>query len=86
MISYFQKSLDVEANIVSLCSYCHNLIHYGADAEIVIRELWEDRKEELEAAGILEMNNGTRLTVDILLGFYGISRWFYGCSDKGTTT
>ena len=62
----------VEANIVSLCSYCHNLIHYGADAEIVIRELWEDRKEELEAAGILEMNNGTRLTVDILLGFYGI--------------
>ena len=32
----------------------------------------EDRKEELEAAGILEMNNGTRLTVDILLGFYGI--------------
>ena len=49
-----------------------HLIHYGADAEIVIRELWEDRKEELEAAGILEMNNGTRLTVDILLGFYGI--------------
>ena len=68
----FSKSLDVEANIVSLCSYCHNLIHYGADAEIVIRKLWEDRKEELEAAGILEMNNGTRLTVDILLGFYGI--------------
>lgn len=68
----FSKSLDVEANIVSLCSYCHNLIHYGVDAEIVIRKLWEDRKEELEAAGILEMNNGTRLTVDILLGFYGI--------------
>ena len=68
----FSKSLDVEANIVSLCSYCHNLIHYGADAEIVIRKLWEDRKEELEAAVILEMNNGTRLTVDILLGLYGI--------------
>lgn len=68
----FSKSLDVEANIVSLCSYCHNLIHYGADAEIVIRKLWEDRKKELEAAGILEMNTGTLLTVDILLGFYGI--------------
>lgn len=68
----FSKSLDVEANIVSLCSYCHNLIHYGADAEVVIRKLWEDRKDELKAAGILEMNNGTRLTVDILLGFYGI--------------
>lgn len=68
----FEHSLDVQANIVSLCSHCHNLIHYGADAEVVIRKLWEDRKQEIMAAGIGVMKNGTALNVDILLGFYGI--------------
>lgn len=68
----FENSLDVQANIVSLCSHCHNLIHYGADAEVVIRKLWEDRKEEIKQAGLGIMKNGTELTVEILLGFYGI--------------
>ncbi|MBM7610136.1 putative HNH restriction endonuclease [Lysinibacillus composti] len=27
--SDFSYSLDVEENIVSLCSHCHNLLHYG---------------------------------------------------------
>ena len=31
--SRFCVSLDVENNIVSLCSNCHNRIHYGADAD-----------------------------------------------------
>ena len=70
--SLFEKSLDVEANIVSLCSNCHDLIHYGADAERVIRKLWEERKDELKAAGLGVMKNGVELTVDILLSFYGI--------------
>ncbi len=68
----FENSLDVQANIISLCSHCHNLIHYGVDAELVIRKLWEDRKEELKQAGLSIMKNGTELTVEILLGFYGI--------------
>ena len=68
----FENSLDVQANIVSLCSYCHNLLHYGADSEATIRKLWEARKSELEEAGILNMKNDTKLTVEILLGFYGI--------------
>lgn len=68
----FEKSLDVQANIVSLCSHCHNLIHYGADAEVVIRKLWEDRHQEIIDAGIGTMKNGTDLTVEILLGFYHI--------------
>jgi predicted HNH restriction endonuclease len=68
----FVYSLDVEANIVSLCSNCHNKIHYGADIEQMLRQLWEQRREELEAAGLMEMKSGIRLTVDILLSFYGI--------------
>ena len=68
----FKKSLDVEANIVSLCSNCHDLIHYGADAERVIRKLWEERKDELKAAGLGVMKNGVELTVEIFLSFYGI--------------
>lgn len=30
----FKVSLDVEANIVSLCSTCHNHIHYGVGQRI----------------------------------------------------
>jgi len=69
----FEYSLDVEANIVSLCSNCHNKIHYGADIEHMIRLLWEQRKDELEAAGLLEMKSGVKLTVEILLSFYGVA-------------
>lgn len=68
----FEHSLDVEANIVSLCSNCHNRIHYGADIEHMIRLLWEQRKDELEASGLLVMKSGINLTVEILLSFYGI--------------
>lgn len=68
----FEHSLDVEANIVSLCSNCHNRIHYGASIEKMIRQLWEQRKDELKAAGLCTMRNGVELTVEILLSFYGI--------------
>jgi hypothetical protein len=48
----FDNSLDVEANIVSLCSNCHNQIHYGAGSEKLIELLYIKRKKELEQAGI----------------------------------
>jgi hypothetical protein len=48
----FQYSLDVEANIISLCSNCHNEIHYGRNPEIIIRKLYQERKDELKTAGI----------------------------------
>lgn len=70
--SQFEYSLDVEANIVSLCSHCHNMIHYGADIEHVLRQLWDQRKDELELAGLTRMKSGVKLTVEILLSFYGI--------------
>jgi hypothetical protein len=48
----FVNSLDVEANIVSLCSNCHNQIHYGAGSEKLIELLYTRRKQELEQAGV----------------------------------
>ena len=50
----FDRSLDVYENIVSLCSHCHNLLHYGAmeEKEPVLRKLYEDRKYMLAAYGI----------------------------------
>lgn len=48
----FSVSLDVEENIVSLCSNCHNQIHYGRDAAELIKTLFIARKEVLERVGI----------------------------------
>lgn len=48
----FENSLDVEANIVALCSNCHNQIHYGRDAETLLKKLFVERSKELEEAGI----------------------------------
>lgn len=68
----FEKSLDVEANIVSLCSECHNKIHYGEGAEKLISGLWEKKKDEIHKAGISTMKNGVEVDIDILFSFYGI--------------
>lgn len=48
----FKNSLDVPENIVSLCSNCHNEIHYGKNADQLIEKLYEERKELLRSAGI----------------------------------
>lgn len=61
----FDVSLDVAANIVSLCSNCHNLIHYGKDAKELIELLFKTRKMQLEKAGI-------KLNLNKLLSFYNI--------------
>lgn len=60
----FQVSLDNIANIVSLCSSCHNQVHYGKDADVIIRALYRSRKEDLQAAGII-------ISEDELLELYG---------------
>ena len=44
--------LDREQNIVSLCSYCHNLLHYGSEIDSVLKPLYEQRKELLKLIGI----------------------------------
>lgn len=49
----FEVSLDVEENIVSLCSNCHNQLHYGRDVRNVIEDLYNQRKNLLARAGIV---------------------------------
>lgn len=43
--------LDREQNVVSLCSHCHNLLHYGKNIDIELKKLYDDRKELLKAIG-----------------------------------
>lgn len=45
--------LDREQNIVSLCSNCHNLLHYGASYKEVLYELYIQRRELLKQIGIM---------------------------------
>lgn len=60
----FDVSLDVEENIVSLCSNCHNKIHYGSDADTLIKDLYSERKAVLEKAGIV-------ISMSDMLAMYG---------------
>ena len=60
----FDVSLDVEENIVSLCSNCHNQIHYGKDADVLLTKLYEERKDVLLSVGI-------DITLKELLAMYG---------------
>ena len=48
----FVYSLDVEANIVSLCPNCHCKLHYGANVEAVLKRLYHDRYKRLKNCGI----------------------------------
>lgn len=45
-------NLDCPENIVSLCSNCHNQIHYGKDIEEIISKLYNLRKKKLAKRGI----------------------------------
>lgn len=59
----FDVSLDVEENIVSLCSNCHNHIHYGQGASELLTKLYHERKEALKCVGI-------DVSLEELLSFY----------------
>lgn len=59
----FDVSLDVEENIVSLCSNCHNHIHYGQGADELLRKLFAKRQEALRSVGI-------DITLEQLLKYY----------------
>lgn len=59
----FEYSIDIEENIVSLCSNCHNEIHYGANAEALITKLYNERKEYLKKKKI-------DISLEKLLSYY----------------
>lgn len=59
----FPVSLDVEENIVSLCSTCHNHLHYGKDKKPLLEKLFLEREEHLRKAGIA-------ITIEQLLKMY----------------
>lgn len=50
----FEVSLDVEANIVSLCPSCHKKLHHAtlSEKEPLIKQLYADRKTRLENCGV----------------------------------
>jgi predicted HNH restriction endonuclease len=61
----FDVCLDVEENIVSLCSNCHNQIHYGRDEKELLEQLYEERKLALKSVGII-------VTLEQLLSMYSV--------------
>lgn len=63
----FEKNLDVEENIVSLCPMCHRVLHHGKkeDKLPILKKLYDQRKELLAQAGI-------KISFDELLRYYGI--------------
>ena len=50
----FDSSLDVMQNICSLCSTCHNCLHYGNEDErdAILVKLYSDRKRLLTIMGL----------------------------------
>lgn len=48
----FEYSLDVEANVVSLCPRCHRLLHYGQDKSQLLLTLYEKRIARLRMCRI----------------------------------
>lgn len=50
---YPEIDLDREQNVVSLCSTCHNWIHYGDEIDLILRPLYEQRKDLLKDIGVI---------------------------------
>ena len=49
---FFDNSLDVESNVVSLCCNCHRNIHLGVSSTGLLKILYDKRKKEIKKAGI----------------------------------
>ena len=65
---YFGVSLDREQNIFSLCSNCHNQIHYGRKKDIqeLLSILFHSREREI--CSIL----GREIGLNEIYGIYGV--------------
>lgn len=61
----FPYSLDVSANIVSLCSNCHNLLHYGRleDKSEILEKIFLNRKDRL-------LKQGLKINIENIIKYY----------------
>ena len=59
----FINSLDVDANIVTLCPVCHRKLHHGKDKELELKKLLDSRMTLLKQSGI-------EITLDDLKKYY----------------
>jgi len=61
----FDKSLDIHANIVSLCLVCHKKIHFGLfeEKKSILEKLFNSRRERLIKSGI-------HISLDMLYNYY----------------
>lgn len=59
----FNVNLDCLPNIISLCSNCHNRLHYGADIDEMLHSIYEQRKGALSKYGI-------KIAFEELLSYY----------------
>ena len=50
----FSHSLDVYANIISLCPVCHRLLHYGIEKKKLpaLKKIWLTRQKRLTQSGL----------------------------------
>lgn len=50
----YNFSLDIHANIVSLCPNCHRILHHGIKEEKIqiLTDLWQNRQDRLQDCGI----------------------------------
>ncbi len=55
---YFENSLDVEENIISLCCNCHKQIHLGKGFEDMLRKIYAERKDVLKKSGNRDIIRG----------------------------
>ena len=64
----FEYSLDVEENVVSLCSNCHRCLHHGIDTERsrLLEKLYKERNKFLNKVGL-------NITLEKLKEYYGIN-------------
>ncbi|MFP3321986.1 HNH endonuclease [Planococcus sp. SIMBA_160] len=64
-VDEFEKSIDIEANVISLCPSCHRKLHHAELEEITIllEKLYFERKANLKTCGI-------KLSLERLLRYY----------------
>jgi len=61
----FDCSLDIHANIVSICLVCHKKIHFGLfkDKKEILEKLFNSRRDRLIKSGI-------NISLDELYSYY----------------